>query len=115
MSITAAQLYTLVSEELGLVSGTMPVSADDADKVSRRHTLLRATLIEEGYCYWSSNAIPDAAALPFAMILADKCAEIFGRGPRSEDPYTKGPEGETLLARHCSKRSSKQPITSEYM
>lgn len=115
MSITAAQLYTLVGEELGIVSGTMPVAADDADKISRRHTSVRAWLIEEGLCYWPSNTIPDAASLPFAMVLAGQCAELFGRGPRAEDPYTKGDAGFALLERHTSKRSSKEPVTAEYM
>jgi hypothetical protein len=114
MSITAAQLYTLVGEELGIVSGTMPVSPDDADKIARRHTPTRAWMIEEGCCYWPLNTIPDAAALPFAMVLAGQCAEVFGRGPRSEDPYTKGPDGFQLLKEHTSKRSAKERVQAEY-
>lgn len=114
MSITAAQLYTLVGEELGIISGTMALSADDADKISRRHTSVRAWLLEESLVYWPSNTIPDAASLPFAQIIADQCAELFGRGPRAEDPYTKGAEGFAALERHTSKRSSKEPVKAEY-
>lgn len=115
MSITASQLYTLVGEELGIVSGNMPVSADDADKISRRHTAVRAWLIEEGLCYWPADSIPDAASLAFAQVLAWQCMESVGaRSSHSEDPYDKGPEGYAALERHVSKRSSKEPVQAEY-
>lgn len=114
MSLTSAQLYTLVGEELGIISGTMPLTPEDADKIARRNTSVRAWLIEEGLCYWPAETIPDAASLALAQIIASQCAELFGRGPRSEDPYMHGDAGLAALERHCSKRSSKEAVTAEY-
>ena len=114
MSATNTQIYTLVGEELGLISGNEALSADDTDKISRRAVKTRALLVEESLCYWLDDAIPDAAALPYAKIVAGQCAEAFARGPNSDFPYTGGSEGYALLERHVSQRSTKEPVQSEY-
>lgn len=114
MTTTLTQLYTLVGEELGIVQGNEALSPDDTDKISRRASRVRAWLIEEGLCYWADNAIPDAASLPFAMILAAQCAEQFGRGAGAENPYPGGQSGYQLLREHVSKRSAKEPVRAEY-
>jgi hypothetical protein len=80
----------------------------------RRADKVRAWLIEEGLRYWLDGVIPDAAALPFAQILAGQCAEMYGRGPQSDTPYVLADAGLRLLERHVSQRSSKEPVMSEY-
>lgn len=114
MTTTNLQLYTLVGEELGIVQGNEALSADDTDKISRRATRVRAWLLDEGLVYWLDDAIPDAAALPVAKILASQCAEVFGRGPTAESPYADGPAGLQLLKEHVSQRSAKEPVKAEY-
>lgn len=114
MTTTNAQLYTLVGEELGIVQGNEALSADDTDKISRRAARIRAWLIEEGLVYWDDNSIPDAAALPLAMVIAGQCAEMFGRGPSAESPYPSGSAGFQLLREHVSKRSSREPVRVDY-
>jgi len=114
MTITNVELYTLVAEELGLISGNESLSADDADKISRRASKVRAWLIEEGLCYFLDDAIPDAAALPYAQILAGQCAEMYGRGPGSPAPYTNAAAGYALLERHVSQRSAREPVKTEH-
>jgi hypothetical protein len=114
MTQTNTQLYTLIAEELGIIDGNEPLSADDADRISRKATLVRAWLIEDGKAYWIDNSIPDAAALPLAMIIAGQVADQFGRGASSDFPYTKGPDGYRLLSEHVSKRSAKEPVPSEF-
>lgn len=114
MSITNTELYTLVGEELGLIDGNEPLSADIADKITRYASKVRAWLIEDSRCYWVDNSIPDAAALPLAMIIAGQVADQFGRGQASDFPYTKGADGYRLLSEHVSKRSAKEPVESTY-
>lgn len=114
MTTTNSALYTLVGEELGIVSGNEALSADDTDKISRRASKVRAWLIEEGCAYWVDDAIPDAAALPYAMVVAGQCAEIFGRGQGSEAPYSGGPAGFQLLKEHVSQHSAKERVQAEY-
>lgn len=114
MTQTNTQLYTLIAEELGIIDGNEPLSADDADRIARKATLVRAWLIEDGKAYWVDNSIPDAAALPLAQIIAAQVADQFGRGASSDFPYTKGPDGYRLLSEHVSKRSAKEPVPSEF-
>ena len=114
MSTTNLQVYALVGEELGLISGNETLDADTSDKISRRAAKVRAWLIEEGLCYWIDDSIPDAAALPYAQVVAGQCAEVFARGPGSERPYLGGDVGFRLLERHCSNRSAKEPVKSVY-
>lgn len=114
MTTTNTQLYTLVAEELGIIDGNEPLSADDADRISRRAAKVRAWLIEEGKCYWADDAIPEAASLPLAQIIAGRVAPQFGRGPESPFPYTDGPLGYQLLSEHVSKRSAREPVRADY-
>lgn len=114
MTITEASLRLLVGEELGIVTGNMPLDADVDDKIARRALSVRNWLLEEGLVYWASGAIPEAAALPYAQIVAGQCAEIFGRGPNSEDPYKLGQSGFEALQRHTSKRSAREPVQATY-
>lgn len=113
MTKTNNEIYTLVAEELSLI-GVESLDADTSDKISRRAAMVRAWLIDEGLCYWVDDAIPDAAALPYAQIIAGQCAETFGRGPNSPTPYLLGDVGFKLLERHVSQRSARQPVTAEY-
>ena len=114
MTITNAELRVLAAEELGIKAGTMSLTSDQDDFINRRLTPMRAWLIEEGLTYWPEDAIPDAAAIPMAKILAGQCAELFGRGPKADDPYEGGAAGYAALERHCSQRSSKEPVKAEY-
>jgi len=114
MTITNTDLYQLVGEELGLIGPGQALSADDRDRIQRRADKVRAWLIEEGLVYWIDSAIPDAAALPYAQVIAGQCAEIYGRGPGSEIPYALGDTGYRLLERHVSQRSSKEPVVTDY-
>lgn len=114
MTTTLTQLYTLVGEELAIIDGNEPLSADDTDRISRRAAHVRAWLIEDGKCYWSANAIPDAAALPFAMIIAGEVRDQYGRGDASPFPYTKGPRGYQLLCEHVSIRSPREAVRANY-
>jgi hypothetical protein len=114
MTITNTELYTLVAEELGIVDGNEPLSADDADRISRRASKVRAWLIEDGKCYWADDAIPEASALPLAQIIAGRVAQQFGRGPGSPFPYTDGALGYQLLSEQVSKRSAREPVRVDY-
>lgn len=114
MTITNTDLYTLVAEELGLISGNESLSADDTDKISRRAAKVRAWLTEEAMVYWIDDAIPDAAALPYAQIVAGQCAEMYGRGPNSSAPYLLGDIGFRALERHVSQRSAREPVQANY-
>lgn len=114
MTITNTDLYQLVGEELGLIGPGQALSADDRDRIERRAEKVRAWLIEEGLVYWLDNAIPDAAALPYAQVVAGQCAEIYGRGPGSDVPYALADAGFRLLERHISQRSSKEPVVTDY-
>lgn len=114
MSKTNLEIYQLVAEELGIIGAGETLPADNSDMISRRADLVRQWLIEESLCYWISDAIPDAAALPYAQVVAGQCAEAFGRGPNSETPYLLGETGYRLLERHVSQRSSKEPVAAEY-
>lgn len=114
MTTTNVQLYTLAAEELGIVQGNEALDADNTDKIARRATRVRAWLLDEGLVYWLDDAIPDAAALPLAMILAGQCAEQFGRGAGAEAPYTGAAAGLQLLKEHVSQRSAKEPVRAEY-
>ena len=113
-TITNTALYTLVGEELGIVDGNETMSADDTDRISRRASKIRAWLIEDGKAYWVDNAIPEAASLPLAMIIAGAVADQYGRGEASPFPYTKGPQGYQLLSEHVSKRSAREPVRVDY-
>ncbi len=114
MSQTNVEIYQLVAEELGIIGAGESLSADVSDVISRRADLVREWLIEEGIVYWVSDAIPDAAALPYAQVIAGQCAEAFGRGPNSDTPYLLGETGYRLLERHVSQRSAKEPVAAEY-
>ena len=114
MTVSYVELYQLVGEELGIIGAGESLSADVSDMISRRAAKVRAWLIEEGIVYFIDDAIPDAAALPYAQVIAGQCAEAFGRGPNSDSPYLLGETGYRLLERHVSQRSSKEPTQSEY-
>lgn len=114
MTTTNTQMYQLVAEELGLIGAGQSLSADDRDRIQRRASIVRAWLIDESLCYWLDDAIPDAAALPYAQIVAGQCAEMYGRGPGSDMPYALGETGFRLLERHVSQRSAREPVKSDY-
>lgn len=114
MTVTNVELYQLVAEELGIIGAGESLSADVSDMIARRATKVRAWLIEESTAYWLDDNIPDAAALPYAQVVAGQCAEAFGRGPNSDTPYLLGETGYRLLERHVSQRSSKEPVMVEY-
>jgi hypothetical protein len=114
VTTTNTDLYTLVAEELALISNGETLDANTSDMISRRASRVRAWLIEEGLCFWLDDAIPDAAALPYAQVVAGQCAEAFGRGPNSDTPYLLGETGYRLLERYVSQRSSKEPVMVEY-
>lgn len=114
MTTTNTQMYQLVAEELGLIGAGQSLSADDRDRIQRRASIVRAWLIDESLCYWLDDAIPDAAALPYAQIVAGQCAEMYGRGPGSDMPYALGETGFRLLERHVSQRSAREPVKSEF-
>lgn len=114
MTVTNVEMYQMVAEELGIIGAGESLSADVSDMISRRAAKVRAWLIEEASVYWLDDAIPDAAALPYAQVIAGQCAEAFGRGPNSETPYLLGETGYRLLERHVSQRSSKEPVAAEY-
>lgn len=114
MTTTNTDLYTLVAEELGLIGDGQSLSADDSDRISRRASRVRSWLIEQKLAYWVDNAIPDAASLPLAQIIAGQCAEIYGRGPQSSNPYALGEVGYRLLEQHVSQQSAKEPTKADY-
>ena len=114
MTVTNSEVYTLVAEELAIIGSGQSLGADDQDRISRRAAKVRAWLIEEGLAYWVDDAIPDAAALPYAQVVAGQCAEMYGRGPNSDTPYLLGETGYRLLERHVSQRSEKEPVSTEY-
>ena len=114
MTTSNVELYALVAEELGLISNGETLDANTSDMISRRASKVRAWLIEESLVYWLDDAIPDAAALPYAQVVAGQCAEAFGRGPNSDTPYLLGETGYRLLERHVSQRSSKESVMAEY-
>ncbi len=114
MTTSNTDLYTLVAEELALISNGETLDANTSDMISRRASKVRAWLIEESLVYWLDDAIPDAAALPYAQVIAGQCAEAFGRGPNSDTPYLLGETGYRLLERHVSQRSNKEPVMVEY-
>ena len=114
MTVTNVEMYQLVAEELGIVGAGESLSADVSDMIARRAEKVRAWLVEEGIAYFVDDAIPDAAALPYAQVIAGQCAEAFGRGPNSDTPYLLGETGYRLLERHVSQRSEKGPVSTEY-
>ena len=114
MTVTNTEMYQMVAEELGIIGAGESLSADVSDMISRRAAKVRAWLIEEASVYWLDDAIPDAAALPYAQVIAGQCAEAFGRGPNSDTPYLLGETGYRLLERHVSQRSAKEPVAAEY-
>jgi len=114
LSVSNTDLYQLVAEELAIVGAGESLSADVSDMISRRASKVRAWLTEEALVYWIDDSIPDAAALPYAQVVAGQCAEAFGRGPNSDTPYLLGETGYRLLERHVSQRSAKEPVAAEY-
>lgn len=114
MSVTDATLRLLVGKELGLVSGNESLSADDDAKIDEYFDGAKAWLIEEGLWYWATDANPEAVKLPVAQIVAGQAAEHFGRGAGAEAPYTLGAQGFAALERHCSKRSAREPVSTDY-
>lgn len=114
MSVTNTDLYQIVAEELGIRGAGETLTADESDLISRRASKVRAWLIEEGLVFWVDDAIPEAAALPYAQIIAGQCAEAFGRGPGADVPYLLGETGYRLLERYVSQRSSKESVSAEY-
>ena len=114
MSVTDATLRLLAAKELGIVSGNETLGAGDDAKLDEYFDGVRAWLIEEGLCYWATDAVPEAVKIPLAQIVAQQAAEHFGRGQGAEAPYTLGDSGFRALERHCSKRSSKEPVPADY-
>ena len=114
MTVTDATVRLLAAKELGLVSGNESLSAGDDAKLDEYFDGVRAWLIEEGLCYWATDTVPEAAKLPLAQILASQAAEHFGRGQGAEAPYTLGAQGFAALERHCSKRSAREPVPTDY-
>ncbi len=114
MTVTNVEMYQLVAEELGIIGAGESLSADVSDMIARRAAKVRSWLIEEGIVYFIDDSIPDAAALPYAQVVAGQCAEAFGRGPNSDTPYLLGETGYRLLERHVSQRSEKEPVSTEY-
>jgi len=114
MTVTNVEMYQLVAEELGIIGAGESLSADVSDMIARRAAKVRNWLIEEGIVYFIDDSIPDAAALPYAQVVAGQCAEAFGRGPNSDTPYLLGETGYRLLERHVSQRSAKEPVAAEY-
>jgi len=91
------------------LSGAETLGTTDSDKIAARAAGVRAWLSEEGLVYYPDDAIPDAVKLPLAKIVAGECATLFGR-----DDYKNGGVGYQELRQHCSKRSARQPVSSEF-
>lgn len=114
MTINNVSLYELVARELGVIDGNESLSADDSARIAEKATYVRAWLLEDGKVYWVDGSIPEAVALPLAMIIAERCAPQYSRGPASEYPYTDGATGYRLLCENVSKRSANEPVKSEF-
>jgi len=114
MTVTDLVVRALAAKELGLISGNETLSAGDDAKIDEYFDGVIAWLTEEGLRYWASDAVPEAVKIPLAQIVAGQAAEHFGRGQGADAPYTLGPAGFQALERHCSKRSSREPVTSNY-
>ena len=114
MTISNTTLYELVAKELGIIDGNQALAADDAARIAEKATYARAWLLEDGKVYWVDGSIPEAVALPLAMIIAERCAPQYSRGPQSEYPYTDGATGYRLLCENVSKRSANEAVVSQY-
>jgi hypothetical protein len=109
LAITKAQLRTLVGRELQILpSNRTALNDTDAALVDEHIDGTTAWLIEEGDCYWSANAIPEAVKLPFSWMIAASAASAFDK------QYAKGDAGYMLLKQHTSLRSSGEPTKAVY-
>lgn len=109
MAITKSQLRTLVGRELQILpSNRTALNDTDAALVDEHIDGVTAWLIEEGDCYWSANAIPEAVKLWFAYMVAASAAMAFDK------EYGKGDLGYKLLKQHTSTRPSGEPTRAVY-
>lgn len=109
MTITNAQLRTLVGRELEIIgSNRSALNAADAALVDEYISGVRAWLIEEGLCYWADGTIPEAVKLPLAYLVAQHSAASFNK------QYAKGDAGYKLLKEHCAARPSGEPTRATF-
>ncbi len=109
MTITKAQLRTLIGRELEILpSNRSSLNAADGALVDEHIDGVRAKLIEDGLCYWSADAIPEAAKLWFAFIVATSAAAAFNK------QYAKGALGMLQLREHVAIRPSGEPTKAAF-
>ena len=109
MAITKAQLRTLIGRELEILpSNRISLNAADGALVDEYIDGVRAWLIEEGLCYWSADAIPEAAKLAVAYMVAGNAAASFNK------QYGKAEAGMRLLKEHVASRPSGEPTKATF-
>ena len=109
MTITKAQLRTLIGRELEILpSNRSALNAADGALVDEYIDGVRAWLIEEGNCYWSASAIPEAVKLPLAYLVAQHAAASFNK------PYSKGDAGYQLIKQHVAAHPSGEPTRADF-
>lgn len=104
--MTRAELIRQVLENLRVVDAISAPAPEDASRVGRRLDQERARLTEVGLCWWEAEAIPDAVAGPFSDLVAERCANIFGK------QYA-APNGQKEIAALKSSEN-RPPQTAEY-
>lgn len=96
MARTTAELRDIVAEKLRIKAVDLDLSAENGAKIDRRIGEVTDFLREAGLIWWADNSIPNAAVLPFTLMITAWAALDFGKGGQG---YEAGfIEGRSLLA-----------------
>jgi hypothetical protein len=115
-------LYGDALVEIGATGPDRVVSAEDMAELARIYGSLWPLLDEMGLVYWEiDGAVPDAAALPMAWVLAYHAAQPFGvSGDRLERLRINGQvggqapsQGERLLRKLAAAKYIAEPMAVE--
>lgn len=79
MTTLNATLRQVTAEYLTLASADTPIADEDAVKIDAAMAFMLAELREDGLCWWSDDAIPDACVVALKRILAAQLFTDYGK------------------------------------
>lgn len=111
MARTTAELREIVAEKLRVKSVDLDLSPENAAKIDRRIGEVTDFLREVGLIWWADNAIPNAAVLPFTLMVAAWGAADFGKANQG---YEDGFEPGRLLLASLKPSAEISVVQAEY-
>lgn len=84
---TKAQLRRMILASMTVIDPDENPSGEQADTLDTYVDSARASLLEQGLCWWDEDAIPDAVLVHLSRYVRAQCCAEFGRAGKGYEAY----------------------------